>query len=66
MILVIACSTLKSYDHCLTSNFEIVLREAIKIKSSIFVYYLIIQKIKSRDADKIRKVFSTAKSKGET
>ncbi len=65
MILVIACSNLKSYDHCLTSNFGIILREVIKFKSSIFVYYLIIEKIKSRDTDKIRKVFSTAKSKGD-
>ena len=66
MILMIACSNLKSYDHCLTSNFGIVFRKAITIKSSIFVFCLIIKKINSRDADNIRKVFSTANSKGET
>ena len=66
MFLAVACTNLKSYKRCLTSNFGAVLREVITIKSSIFVQCRRIQKIKVRYADNIKKVCSTVKPKGET
>ena len=66
MFLEVACTNLKSYKSCRSSNFGAVLREVITIKSSIFVQCRHIQKIKVRYADNIKKVCSTVKPKGET